>query len=88
MERSPAPWQLYVGVDIATDTFTAARLLAEGEPSAPLTREQGAAGYAALQQRLQRAHAAAADTLVVLEATGRIGSPAPSRCTRRATRSA
>ena len=70
MERSPAPYQLYVGVDIAADTFTAAWLLAGGEPSAPLTRDQGAAGYAALQQRLQRAHAAAADTLVALEATG------------------
>ena len=70
MERSVLPYQLYVGIDIAADTFTAAWLPADGTPSAPLTREQTAAGAAALQQRLAATSVAAGATLVVMEATG------------------
>jgi transposase len=70
MTASPPAYRLYVGIDIAAATFTAAWQLVGGKPSAPLTREQDAAGYAALQQRLRRTAVAPADTLVVLEATG------------------
>ena len=63
-------YQLYVGVDIAADTFTAAWLPPGGPPTAPLTRDQTPAGYAALQRRLKSTGAPPAETLVVLEATG------------------
>ena len=46
------------------------RRAVSGKPSAPLTRGQDAAGYAALQERLRRTAVSPADTLVVLEATG------------------
>ncbi len=65
MEPQPAPAQLYVGIDIA-----AARLPTGGKPSAPLTRGQDPAGYAALQERLQRTTVSPAETLVALDATG------------------
>lgn len=64
---------MYVGIDIAADPCTAAWLLAGGAPRAPLTRDQDAAGAAALQQRLQRTAVAPAATLVALEATGAYG---------------
>lgn len=70
MDRSATPYQLYVGVDIAAATFTAAWLPADGTPGAPLTRDQTPAGVAALQQRLAAMGVAPAATLVVLEATG------------------
>ena len=62
--------QLYVGVDIAAETFTAAWRGPEGKPTAPFTRDQTPAGYAALQQRLQTTSVPPAATAVVLEATG------------------
>jgi len=68
MARQNLEYQLYVGIDIAADTFTAAWLAGGGMPSAPCTGEQTPSGFAALQRRLR----AAADpdaTLVVLEAT-------------------
>jgi transposase len=68
-ERGRA-YDLYVGVDIATDTFTAAWLPAGGTPTGPLTGDQGPAGFADLQQPLRATGAAPAMTLVVLEATG------------------
>ena len=49
MAESSPRYQLYVGVDIAAETFTAAWLPPGGTPTAPLTREQTPAGYAALQ---------------------------------------
>ena len=70
MAETSARYQLYVGVDIAAETFTAAWLPPGGTPAAPLTREQTPAGFAALQQRLQATGARSAETLVVLEATG------------------
>jgi transposase len=69
MEREGARYQLYVGVDIAADTFSAAWLAGDGRPSAPFIGEQTPAGFAALQRRL-RVAAGPAGTLVVLEATG------------------
>ena len=70
MAETSARYQLYVGVDIAAETFTAAWLPPGDTPTAPLTREQTPAGYAALQRRLQATGAPSAETLVVLEATG------------------
>ena len=70
MAETSARYQLYVGVDIAAETFTAAWLPPGGTPAAPLTREQTPAGFAALQRRLQATGARSAETLVVLEATG------------------
>jgi len=67
----PAPvYHLYVGIDIAADTFTAAWLPASGTPSGPLTREQTPTGLVALQQRLAATGCPPATTLVVMEATG------------------
>jgi transposase len=63
-------YHLYVGVDIAADTFTAAWLVAGGTPTAPITGEQTPAGYAGLQRRLKASGVAPAETLVVVEATG------------------
>lgn len=65
-----APYQLYVGVDIAADTFTAAWLACGGAASAPLTGGQDPAGREALRQRLAATGLAPAAVLVVLEATG------------------
>ncbi len=70
MADTSASYQLYVGVDIAADTFAAAWLSASGVLAAPFTGEQTPTGFAALQRRLQATAAAAAETLVVLEATG------------------
>ena len=70
MEAGSAAYRLYVGVDVAADTFVAAWLVPGGKPTAPFTGEQTPAGFAALQRRLQATAAAPAATLVVLEATG------------------
>ena len=68
-DRDPI-YRLYVGVDIAADTFTAAWLPAGGTPTAPLTCDQTPTGYTGLQRRLLTTGVAPAETLVVLEATG------------------
>ena len=70
MDRSAPPYQLYVGIDIAADTFTAAWLPPGGAPGAPLARAQDADGYAALRRHLDATRAAPAATLVVMEAPG------------------
>jgi transposase len=70
MDDTTGPYHLYVGIDIAADTFTAAWRTPGGSPTAPLTRDQTPAGIAALQQRLAATQVAPAATLVVLEATG------------------
>jgi transposase len=70
MEAGSAAYQLYVGVDVAAETFVAAWLAPGGQPGAPFTGEQGPAGFAALQRRLQATASPPASTLVVLEATG------------------
>ncbi len=70
MADTSAGYQLCVGIDVAADTFTASWLAPGGTPTAPLTREQTPAGYAALQRRLQATGAPPTETLVVLEATG------------------
>lgn len=73
MDQLTAAYQLYVGVDIAADTFTVAWLSPGGSPTTPLTREQTPAGIAALRQRLADTQRPPAATLVVMEATGNYG---------------
>ena len=70
MEEGGTVYQLYVGIDVAADTFTAAWLTPGGQPAAPCTGEQTAPGYAALRRRLQATGVPPASTLMVLEATG------------------
>ncbi len=65
-----AAYRLFVGVDIAAETFTAAWLVSGGQPAAPYLGEQTAAGFDALHRRLQAAGVPPGETLVVLEATG------------------
>ncbi len=68
---TPSPtYQLFVGVDIAAATFTAAWTASGQAPSTPRTFDQTPAGFAAFQQQLQATGAAPGATLVVLEATG------------------
>jgi transposase len=62
--------RLYVGVDVAAETFVAAWLAPGGQPGAPFTGEQTPTGFAALLRRLQSTGSPPAATLVVLEATG------------------
>lgn len=45
MEGTSAPYRLYVGIDIAADTFTAAWLPPGGAPSVPFTGEQTPTGF-------------------------------------------
>ncbi len=70
MEDASVAYQLYVGVDIAAETFVAAWLAPGGKSAAPFTGEQTPAGFAALQRRLQATAIPPAAALVVLEATG------------------
>ena len=62
-------YQLFVGVDIAAATFTAAWLSPDRSLSTPRTFEQSPAGFAAFQQQLQATRVPPAASLVVLEAT-------------------
>jgi transposase len=64
------PAQLYVGIDIAAKSFTAAWLTPEAHPSKPRTFDQTPAGYAKLHAALAATAVPPADTLIVLEATG------------------
>jgi transposase len=70
MEHDAARYPLYVGIDIAATTFTAAWLLPGASPTAPVTHPQRPGGFAALQRHLAATGIAPAGTLVVLEATG------------------
>ena len=67
MEEGGTVYQLYVGIDVAAETFVAAWLAPGGKP---VTGEQTPAGCAALQRRLRATAVAPIATLVVLEATG------------------
>src|SRR5215213_6355421 len=70
MEEGGAAYQVYVGIDVAAETFVSAWLAPGGKPGTPVSGEQTPAGYAALQRRLRATGAPPAATLVVLEATG------------------
>ena len=69
MEDQSVAYQLYVGIDVAAESFMAAWLTPDGQPTAPITGEQTTAGFAALVHRLQATGVPSAATLVVLEAT-------------------
>lgn len=76
---SPAEYHCFVGIDIAATTFTAAwssdnsnlpnSTIGSMQPRA-VTFSQSSSGFAALQQQLQGTAVPAAQTLVVMEATG------------------
>ncbi len=70
MADTATAYRLYVGIDIAADTFTAAWLAPGGTPTLPVTFAQASSGYAALPRRLGASGVVPAATLVVLEATG------------------
>jgi hypothetical protein len=63
MADTGAPYRLYVGVDIATDTFTVSWLAPGGTPARPLTFDQAPQGDAALHQQLQRSAVVSSPTL-------------------------
>ncbi len=70
MADTDVGYRLFVGIDIAADTFTAAWRASGGEGFPPYTGEQTPTGRAGLQQRLHATGLAPDATLVVLEATG------------------
>lgn len=70
MKSTTATYRLFVGIDVAAATVVAAWRRPDGAPGAPCTWEQTPNGHAALQQRLGGMGIPAAETLVVLEATG------------------
>jgi len=67
---SPPRYQLFVGVDSAAQTFTTVWMTPDTAPGRPVTLDQTPQGFAALQARLLTTGHAAADILVVMEATG------------------
>jgi transposase len=66
--RAPA-YQLFVGIDIAAATFTAAWMRLDGRPGPATTCPQSPAGFATLQEHLQATGVAPSATLIALEAT-------------------
>ncbi len=66
----PTPYQLFVGVDVAAASFTAAWCGPSISGTSPRTFPQTSAGYAAFQAQLQGTKMAPSAILVVLEATG------------------
>ena len=67
---SPPRYHLFVGVDIAAQTFTTVWMTPDTSPGRPVALDQTPQGFAALQARLLTTGHAAADILVVMEATG------------------
>lgn len=82
MEDGRARYRLYVSIDIAAETFTAAWLAPGGKPTAPLTGQQTVAGCATLARCLRTTTIPLAATLAVLEfARPTLGWPwSPGRC--------
>ncbi len=70
MCADPPALALFVGIDIAQQTFTASWLRPPQAPTAARQFSQDPAGFAALRQALATTNVSAAQTLVVLEATG------------------
>ena len=70
MEAGGADYQVYVGIDVAAETFVAAWHAPGGQPGTPVTEEQTPAGFAALQRRFRATGSPPTATLVVMEATG------------------
>src|SRR6266540_1538433 len=63
-------YRLWCGLDVAAKTFTATWTTDRTHYVAPVTLPQTAAGIATLYQHLQATGIPAAETLIVLEATG------------------
>jgi transposase len=61
---------LFVGIDIAQHSAQASWLTPPQTPAPPITLAQTPEGFVTLRQHLARQHVPAAQTLVVLEATG------------------
>jgi len=70
MASDPVDTQLFVGIDIAAATFTAAWSCSDASISPAHTYHQTPHGFAALQTRLATSNVLPAETLVVMEATG------------------
>lgn len=74
MAQAASPSHVYVGIDIAADTFTAAWLMPGGNPTVPRPKstrgDQTPAGVTALEQRLTATQVPPSATLVVMEPTG------------------
>jgi len=70
MSVTATPFTLFVGVDIAATTFTAAWAVPGAAPGRAHEFAQTAIGYAQLQERLATTGVDPAATLVVIEATG------------------
>jgi transposase len=69
MATPPAPYALFVGVDIAAQTATCSLLRPGGRPERAFTVPQTRAGWATLTDRLVATGVLPAATLLVLEAT-------------------
>lgn len=65
-----ALYQLFVGVDVAAATATAAWQLPRQKPSKPITFEQTPEGFSSLHRHLMKTGVMSNQTLVVMEATG------------------
>jgi transposase len=65
-----ASYRLFVGIDIAAATASAAWMTADRAPAHVLTIEQSPSGFSSLQQRLLATGHASSAILVVMEATG------------------
>jgi len=70
MAERVTDYRLYVGIDIAATTFTAAWMPPGGSPTPPVTHPQTPQGFAALQRQFAATGSAPDTTLVVIEATG------------------
>jgi len=70
MTTAPPLYRLWCGLDVAAKTFTATWTTDRTQYASPVTLPQTAEGVTALQQHLQASGIPAAETLIVLEATG------------------
>ncbi|MFL5801857.1 MAG: IS110 family transposase [Roseiflexaceae bacterium] len=70
MTASPATYHLFAGVDIAATTFAASWTSAGAPRDRAVTFTQTPDGFSAFQDRLRSLGVPAAETLVVIEATG------------------
>ncbi|AGY56294.1 IS110 family transposase [Gloeobacter kilaueensis] len=69
-DGSQNDYQLFVGIDVAALTVTAAWLLTHAKPTAAITLPQTPEGHCQLAERLLAVCPTAAEVLVVIEATG------------------
>src|SRR6476660_2202395 len=70
MTYASSHYRLFVGVDVAATTCAVAWMHATTTPSRAITIDQTAAGFAALQRKLQAIEPEPQAVLIVMEATG------------------